>query len=731
MSAVVFSKRSFFECGLCFAQLVLLVFMLAYGVHAAEPTDYFKVLKRTDTWSLYDNIMNCHRLRDPGGIGFCSWYKLPSIRKTFIRQTWEKTAVLTLALDGKPVTFSPVNTESFWDCDRMTVTFSAEGVTVREEIAILDDRVGLRIHVTGLKGKKGCWTLTLKSMCQGPGRVENGVIRFDMDRDCLRGYTHYVALNRPEINKARFQEVKVKPIRSSYGSQEMIDTESHAVIEIPLDGADDAFDYFLVTSVTASPGPVETAKLAALTATPERFFAQRRQEWADYFQKAVPAFASSDLWLTQFYAWSYYTFKADCYLKPDGTPDYICPSKEGDWLPFNWDEDSAHIVTGARWLEGPAALAMVERMVFHFLRPNSPLNFGLTTISGWEYFLRTGDLDFLQRLYDAVIGNSGKYAKYMKDGMILQTDSFLVGWDNSIRYAWGGFNKNLNKFERPILPVDLNSYRVRELEILAQAADLLGRQEEATRHCAEARALAERINTLMWDEESGFYYDIFADDHTQLRCRAASGFTPLMAGIPSKSQAQKVMALLKDPQEFGSRYAVPTIALSYPERSHTWSGDICGRNNYLVEVGLARYDRDSTAWITRKTMELFMRPQGGYASGYQKPDRLVNNHILFITEMAGGLDMMVRHVIGFTPEPDGFSILPAALDPRTDYLTWAINYRGHRVEIFWDRPNDGAMQFPGVQEGYTVRVDGAPVLHDTQLPTERHHVELKGAAVRK
>jgi hypothetical protein len=126
-----------------------------------------------------------------------------------------------------------------------------------------------------------------------------------------------------------------------------------------------------------------------------------------------------------------------------------------------------------------------------------------------------------------------------------------------------------------------------------------------------------------------------------------------------------------------------------------------------------------------------MRPQGGYASGYQKPDRLVNNHILFITEMAGGLDMMVRHVIGFTPEPDGFSILPAALDPRTDCLTWAINYRGHRVEIFWDRPNDGAMQFPGVQEGYTVRVDGAPVLHEAQLPTERHHVELKGAAVRK
>ena len=459
----------------------------------------------------------------------------------------------------------------------------------------------------------------------------------------------------------------------------------------------------------------------------ERFFAARHQEWVEFFQNAVPYFACGDLQLVRFYAWSFYAFKADCFRKPDGSPHYICPSKEGDWLPFGWDEDTAHIITGARWLDGPAMLSMVEQMVFHFLQPSSPLNFGLTTMAGWEYFLRTGDHDYLRRLYDAVLRNSGKYQNFMKDGMIFQTDSFLVGWDNSIRYAWGGFNKNLNKFERPILPVDLNSYRVRELEILAQAAELLGKEDEAARHRADARVLADLVNKLMWDEESGFYYDVFADDHTQLRCRAASGFTPLMAGIPTPQQAQKVVSLLKNPQEFGSRYAVPTIALSYPGRSSTWSGDICGRNNYLVEIGLARYDRDSTAWITRKTMELFMRPQGGSASGYQKPDHLVNNYMLFITEMAGGLDMMVKHVIGFTPEPDGFSILPAALDPQTDYLAWAIDFRGHHVQIFWDRPGDETVHFPGEQEGYTVRVDGTMALHDAQLPTERRIVKLANA----
>ena len=95
--------------------VVLMALVLGFAVDAAEPTDYFKVLKRTDVNSLYDNVMNCHRLRDPGGIGFCSWYKLPKIRKTFIRQTWEKSAVLTLVLDGQPVTFSRIEEGCFWE----------------------------------------------------------------------------------------------------------------------------------------------------------------------------------------------------------------------------------------------------------------------------------------------------------------------------------------------------------------------------------------------------------------------------------------------------------------------------------------------------------------------------------------------------------------------------------------------------------------------------------------
>ena len=60
--------------------LTTALMMCAATVLAIEPTDYFKVLKRTDASFLFDNMMNCHRLNEPGAIGVSSWYKPISVK---------------------------------------------------------------------------------------------------------------------------------------------------------------------------------------------------------------------------------------------------------------------------------------------------------------------------------------------------------------------------------------------------------------------------------------------------------------------------------------------------------------------------------------------------------------------------------------------------------------------------------------------------------------------------
>ena len=700
--------------------LSLLIISLCGAILPAGQTDFIKVLHRSDIDDLYDINMNCRWLKDDQ-IGFSNWYKPANFGNSFTRQYIEKSVTVSLELNGKPIKFGRLYNESFWQPDKMRrvhIGLAGAGTKIRQELAIFNDQVGYLLKLSGLKGKSGTLTVTLKSMGQGKGRVKNNLVAFDIDRDYHKGFTHCFAVSLPQTAAAEITDVQVTPYPAGYSAKEKINTESRAVITVPVDGKTEEIDFFLISALVKKGNNIPESELQERVKNPESFFASRLKEWQDYFKNDVPELESSDLRLLQFYAWNYYIFKANTYLDSDHLPYYICPSKEWSWLPLNWDEDSAHIISGARWLNSPAQLKMMENMFFHFMQNSSPLSFGLMTMAGWEYYLRTGDKEFLQKAYDAVKSIRKRYAKNMHGDLVMQRNSFLIGWDDSLRYAWGGYNKNLHNFERPVMSVDLNSYLVRECQIMAEAAAILGKPEDAALWKEQAAKTSGAIQKLMWDESSGFYYDIFADDHSKLMCKASSGFTPMCAGIPNSHQAEKMLKLLKDPGEFGSRYAIPTLAVSEPQRGNNWSGDIAGRNNWLVEQGLARYDRNSSAWITEKTVELFMRREGARAGGYIKPDRLTENHRLFVTEIAGGLDMVIRHVIGFTPEPDGFSILPAAMDKNMDHLRWRVKFRKKDIEIRWDRP-DGNIKFDGTPEGYSVLLDGKCIFHDAGIPTVR------------
>lgn len=719
----MYGTKKFFTSVKAFSLAVIVFHSI---ILSAAQTDFIKVLHRSDIDDLYDINMNCRWLRD-NQIGFSNWYKTADRGRSFTRQYVEKSVTVTLLLNDKPVKFGRLYNESFWQPDKMRrvhIGLAGAGVKIRQELAIFNDQTGYLVKLSGLKGKTGTLTVTLKSMGQGKGSVKNNLVTFDIDRDYHKGFTHCFAVSLPQTSTAEIADVSVTPYPAGYSVKDKIDTESRAVITVPVDGQQEEIEFFLISALVKTGNTIPVDELQKKVKNPEAFFSSRLKEWQDYFNTAVPELESSDIRLLQFYAWNYYIFKANTYLDHDNSPYYICPSKEWSWLPLNWDEDSAHIISGARWLNSPAQLKMMENMFFHFMQNSSPLSYGLMTMAGWEYYLRTGDKEFLQKAYDAIKNIRKRYTKNMRGDLIIQRNSFLIGWDDSLRYAWGGYNKNLRNFERQIMPVDLNSYLVRECQIMAEAAIILGKPEEAAFWKAQADKTSKEIQRLMWDENSGFYYDIFADDHTKLMCKASSGFTPMCAGIPNRKQAEKMLKLLKDPGEFGSRYAIPTLAVSEPKRGNNWSGDIAGRNNWLVEQGLARYDRDSSAWITEKTVELFMRREGARAGGYIKPDKLTENHRLFVTEIAGGLDMVIRHIIGFTPETDGFSILPAALDKNMDHLRWQIEFRGKQIEIYWDRPN-GDIKFSGIPEGYSVLIDGQRVFNSKSIPTVRKNFPLK------
>ena len=60
--------------------------------------------------------------------------------------------------------------------------------------------------------------------------------------------------------------------------------------------------------------------------------------------------------------------------------------------------------------------------------------------------------------------------------------------------------------------VDLACYVYRELKAMQLIAERLGKTEKAGELGVRAALLADKINTVFWDERDGFYYD--RDEHT-------------------------------------------------------------------------------------------------------------------------------------------------------------------------------------------------------------------------
>jgi glycogen debranching enzyme len=87
-------------------------------------------------------------------------------------------------------------------------------------------------------------------------------------------------------------------------------------------------------------------------------------------------------------------------------------------------------------------------------------------------------------------------------------------------------------------------------------------------------------------------------------------FYPMIAGIPDKARAERMLRVLQDPKRFWGEYVCPTIARddpAFPDQ-HYWRGKIWAPTNYLMYQGLKRYASDALrAEFARKSVALFMR----------------------------------------------------------------------------------------------------------------------------
>jgi len=328
--------------------------------------------------------------------------------------------------------------------------------------------------------------------------------------------------------------------------------------------------------------------------------------------------------------------------QPDGTSDH--------WTIFEWDSFFNALEVS---IESFKHAKEIVRAVLETQYPNGNIpnwrgRFGGTPdrsqppVGSYvvlKLFQKLGDLDFLNTAYPYLKrwhsfwkakkvngqarrdGNGDGLLEWGTDIELLPQD--VPSWEENVsgkqRAMWESGQDDLpNWDETSFNPetgtltmncLDLNSLYTLDAWCMAQIANFLNKREESRKYLKEYEEMKELINKYLWDDINGFYFDRYWNGEFSTR-KAASNFYPLLACIPDKKRALKMLKHLLNPKEYWGDYIIPSISRDDPAYKYQqyWRGTIWPPTNYLVYQGLKTYGFDVIASeFAKRSSALFMR----------------------------------------------------------------------------------------------------------------------------
>ena len=209
--------------------------------------------------------------------------------------------------------------------------------------------------------------------------------------------------------------------------------------------------------------------------------------------------------------------------------------------------------------------------------------------------------DFLKIAFNAL----DKYDKWFRkerdaddDQLMAYVDYLESGWDNSVRwdYAISRYNREHAKYKyyknirmTPVEAIDLNCFIYIQRKVLSEIAARLGiRNKEYTEL---AKITLDGIRKYMWDPSTNFYYDIYEDSHKMIKVKSPAAFITLFAGIATKEQAEKIIKHLFNPNEFWTKFPLPTVSADNPKYNPKdyWRGRSWINQVWFTYFGLKKY----------------------------------------------------------------------------------------------------------------------------------------------
>lgn len=179
-------------------------------------------------------------------------------------------------------------------------------------------------------------------------------------------------------------------------------------------------------------------------------------------------------------------------------------------------------------------------------------------------------------------------------GLFFWVDTYESGMDNSPRFDARDGASHIDT--RRLAAVDLSAYVVLQTKTLGKMARTLGREAQAERFSARADRLSTLLDSLLWSDQSGLYFDRNVHTGRLVDTKTAASLTPLFAGVPDSSRARRIRGHVLDSTSFNSTIPVPSVAMDEPAfEKDMWRGPTWINTSFMVLEGLRRYGFDRAA----------------------------------------------------------------------------------------------------------------------------------------
>ncbi|WP_291941387.1 trehalase family glycosidase [Cetobacterium sp.] len=248
----------------------------------------------------------------------------------------------------------------------------------------------------------------------------------------------------------------------------------------------------------------------------------------------------------------------------------------------------------------------------------------------WEVYKVTEDKEFLKEMYPKLkeyhnwwytnrdfdkngIAEYGGMVHRLNNTSeeIILAAAWESGMDNAVRFDVEGYgvddegvkvleNKdlkgNLIGYSINQESVDLNSFLYAEKIYLSNMAEVLGLPKEKKEYLKSAKKVKEYVNKNMFDEETGYYYDLQIGENGNKkllvnRGKGTEGYIPLWANLSTKKEAKRVVENIMDKNVMNTYLPFPTSAKDNPKYNPVkyWRGPVWLDQAYFGIIGLNNY----------------------------------------------------------------------------------------------------------------------------------------------